>query len=320
MNHSEIPVISFLTPEMRAFFGCTPPKMSDHDIRAYWSEKKKGLKDASAPNPMILESNSIVTVQCGNDTKTFAPKNGKAEIVNLIPNKTYTCIAGENSFCFTVPDEPRVLFIEGVPNSRDIGGMIVPSGKRVKHGMIFRTQELDGITENGLKFLRECGIRTDLDLRSNTECRTSPLLFAAHVNIPVAPYGGIFAEEQKALWRDVFSLLSDEKAYPLVVHCVGGIDRTGTLCVLLGLLLGANEDVLASDYEFSGFAFTNFTERSRYSQSYTELIAGLRQYNSDLRCAVELWLLHIGVTAQQIENIGKILLTESSTDTEREMP
>lgn len=308
-------IVSFLRPSQREFLEHPPTAdLTDEDLRAYWREKKSGEHDLSTPQPLVLsldntqDAPASVLLRHGADAMLCPVENGTVTLANLLPGTAYTLALANESVSFTTADEPRILLIDGVSNARDIGGFHGHDGKTVKYGMIFRSQELDNITPKGLAFLKASDIRTDLDLRSNSETHATVLPFAKHVHIPVAPYGDIFSAEQAPLWRDVFSLLADAGSYPLVVHCVGGIDRTGTLCILLGLLLGVCEEKLATDYELSGFTFTNFTERSRFSPSYRSLLRGLMQFDSDLHTAVVLFLRSIGITDEQIRSIRHLLL------------
>ena len=50
-----------------------------------------------------------------------------------------------------------------------------------------------------------------------------------------------------------FALLADRANYPLVFHCIGGADRTGTVAFILNALLGCAEEELYLDWEVTGF-------------------------------------------------------------------
>ena len=74
-------------------------------------------------------------------------------------------------FAFKTADTPRWLVIDGVYNSRDLGGYTTEDGKyKVKQGMIFRGSKLDEITEQGKKkILNVHKVKTDLDLRDSSD-------------------------------------------------------------------------------------------------------------------------------------------------------
>lgn len=55
----------------------------------------------------------------------------------------------------------------------------------------------------------------------------------------------------KAEVKAVFSILSDENAYPVMVHCTQGKDRTGLVVLLVLLLCGVPQEVVKQDYRLS---------------------------------------------------------------------
>ena len=55
-------------------------------------------------------------------------------------------------FTFSTANTPRTIAIEGVSNTRDIGGYLTADGKhKVRQGMVYRGANVDSITENGKK-------------------------------------------------------------------------------------------------------------------------------------------------------------------------
>lgn len=48
--------------------------------------------------------------------------------------------------------------------------------------------------------------------------------------------------------KQVFDVLSDEKAYPLLVHCTQGKDRTGITVLMLLLVCGFDVPAITADY------------------------------------------------------------------------
>ena len=59
----------------------------------------------------------------------------------------------------------------------------------------------------------------------------------------------------KAAFAKDFRLLLDPSNLPLVFHCAGGADRTGTFAWIIGGILGENEDDLYKDWELTVFNY-----------------------------------------------------------------
>ena len=158
---------------------------------------------------------------------------------------------------FRTRDEVPTLYrVYGITNVRDIGGWPTFDGKRVRRGMIYRGSEMDthhSLTEEGRLVLRnDMEIRTDLDLREEALGLLTRSPIGPDIRfelIPVRAYAEFMASENYADCRAVFSLLADETAYPIYLHCWGGADRAGTVVLLLNGLLGVDDESLLLDYE-----------------------------------------------------------------------
>lgn len=64
--------------------------------------------------------------------------------------------------------------LDGACNFRDLGGFETKEGRILKHGMIFRSDELSRLTESDLEFLAGIPLRTIIDLRTNWEIARRP--------------------------------------------------------------------------------------------------------------------------------------------------
>lgn len=63
----------------------------------------------------------------------------------------------------------RALDVEGTFNVRDVGGVSASDGATMAQGRLFRSASLDALTDRGLDVLRSRGLRTVIDLRSQSE-------------------------------------------------------------------------------------------------------------------------------------------------------
>jgi len=114
-------------------------------------------------------------------------------------------------------------------NVRDIGGY------KIKQGLIYRGSDLSTnykITESGRDmFVNKLKIKTEVELRGERgdvgkSDVDSKVLFKY---LPYRPYMEIFEEKHRQGICDIMNFLSDEKNYPMYIHCLGGADRTGIL-------------------------------------------------------------------------------------------
>ncbi len=167
------------------------------------------------------------------------------------------------------------------------------------------------IQETGVKvLLDDLGIRTDLDLRSNGK----PVLdqkLVQWIQAPIEAYDAITDHEWVVGYRTAFKTLADSSNYPILVHCWGGADRTGTLMFLLGGLLGMKWDDLVRDYELTSRSAVG--TRSHLSEDFTRFAAAIGSFKDDsadqnFQGIVERYLLWVGLDGDDIRSIRSILL------------
>ena len=231
---------------------------------------------------------------------------------------------------FTTADTPpRWIALEGrVSNVRDLGGWRTADGRKVKTGLVYRGQ---GLNDNSLAGLRKgrnrlmvedvaymtgtLGIRTDLDLRHDREVAdmaASPLGEGVRFVRRSSPeYGGIFASPGRETMAANFRLFCDRANFPIYFHCIAGADRTGTLAyVLNGVLRVAKED-LERDWESTFYPELPGVENPDYWRSLAHLDRGFAKYGHEgdtLQRRIELYLLDIGITPEEIATFKKIML------------
>jgi protein tyrosine/serine phosphatase len=166
---------------------------------------------------------------------------------------------------------PRLLPLVGAYNFRDLGGYPTLDGRVTRWGQLFRSDTLSELTDDDLEVLREVGLTSVIDLRTNAELeRTGRGLLGdepiRHVHLPVVQDAGTSqgapseAQEDLAsryLWyldvgRDALvsalNMVGDPSSYPLVFHCAAGKDRTGVLAALVLDIVGVERNVIVEDY------------------------------------------------------------------------
>ncbi len=302
------------TPEQEAFLcGESEP----HDSRSL---------DLSAPLPVRFRfspamNGEIILTDSQGRTRCYAAKGGEATVYNLLAGERYSWRISAGAmqsgvWQFTVSDTlPRILFVEGLSNFRDIGGYTATDGRRIRQGLLFRSSEADtnqSITPRGIRELTDSlGVRTDIDLRGvNGEAVRAgfPSDKVSHYSFPLAAYGEIFTASQKELYRQSFELLARESIYPAVVHCAAGMDRAGCWLFILGALIGIDEGDLVLDYELSSFSY--WGARRRESADLQGFLERLHGYGRSARDAAEGFLLDCGVTADSLARI-RCIFTEN---------
>ncbi len=182
-----------------------------------------------------------------------------------------------DTFTFDVAEGVRLISIDGVGNCRDLGGWKTLDGKTVKQGLAYRTARLSGvsdksilITEKGIDTaVNKLKIKTELDLRAASEMRDEKVPEYGemgekvnYINIPSSAYAS-FLSSMSA--KDELMLFADIENYPILFHCAGGADRTGTLAFMIKALLGVDEKNLIIDHELTYGRYIN-DEKYNYAQ------------------------------------------------------
>jgi protein-tyrosine phosphatase len=175
----------------------------------------------------------------------------------------------------------RHIPLEGNFNLRDLGGHATSDGRVVKHGCVFRSDELHALTDADLDVIAELGVQVVFDLRNDEERKLRPSRLPAHVHIherESAPTEGSPESietliERGELWEpddDVFAgiyidlvehlapelhrvleLALDAHERPLLFHCAAGKDRTGLTAALVLGLLGVTRETILDEYELT---------------------------------------------------------------------
>ncbi|HVD12580.1 MAG TPA: tyrosine-protein phosphatase [Gaiellaceae bacterium] len=176
----------------------------------------------------------------------------------------------------------RDLVWDGCLNVRDLGGLPTAGGGETRYGAVVRADSVSQLSDAGWRALVDYGIRTVLDLRGDHEREDDP-----PADLPVEVVHVPFMEANEAEWEEIGEELeaataaapdvaaSTREAYLIflerfkpnvaaavravanapeggvVVHCVGGKDRTGLLSAFLLHLAGVADEEIASDYALS---------------------------------------------------------------------
>lgn len=218
-------------------------------------------------------------------------KDGCVQVSGLDPDQRYyfELDAGSHRLVTAV----RRVNLDGAVNFRDIGGYETTDGRRVKWGRAFRADGLSRLTDPDLDLLGRMGIQRVYDFRTTTEMAGSPDRLPehgqiAHIHLPVTHGNFDFAEAIRLLqngeddwltpdfmingyignleqfahcWAAVIRDLAENRHAPVVFHCTGGKDRTGTCAALILLALGVAEETVIDDHQLSNIYIAELLPR-----------------------------------------------------------
>lgn len=165
----------------------------------------------------------------------------------------------------------RVLSWDGCCNVRDLGGLPLEGGGETGFGAVVRSDDVTLLTESGWRALSEYGITRIVDLRHEHPPYEPPVEI---VRVPLLDPPGIdeinevLADvDDPAVWRRdsylfflerfpqkfarAVSAVAAESDGTVLVHCAGGVDRTGLVSALLLRTAGVGIDAIAEDYAAS---------------------------------------------------------------------
>lgn len=176
----------------------------------------------------------------------------------------------------------RYIKLEKACNFREIGGLDTSDGKKMKSGILFRSDELSQLTSNDRRIFRDLNIKMIIDLRGvkEREKKIDKIPNGQNIavfNIPIDHKNQDLKQMQFFLFliqkskkfdldkymkehyfgtafdctaqiKEILTLLSDEKNIPALIHCTVGKDRTGFTAAILQLLAGVPREKVLEEY------------------------------------------------------------------------
>ncbi|MEU3829347.1 protein-tyrosine-phosphatase [Streptomyces sp. SID486] len=175
--------------------------------------------------------------------------------------------------------------LAGVRNFRDVGGLPTVDGRRVRHGVLFRSGHLAHATEEDAAFLASLGLHTIFDFRNAADQKLEgpdvELPGVRNLNLPLSdPADGAefwkmvrdgdldqlrailddgkaaarmtasyrkIVKERTAEHSRVLRALADDSV-PALMHCAAGKDRAGISIAVTLLALGVEREAIVADY------------------------------------------------------------------------
>lgn len=178
--------------------------------------------------------------------------------------------------------DARTIVWDGCINVRDLGAIPTENGGRTRLGSVIRSDNLGGLTPAGWRALARHGVVRIVDLRWPEERAQDPPRdvdvevvhvsvlgpsldegrdhfreLDAHVDLvdDVADHYVMsytdFLERNRERFGQALAAVADAEG-PVVIHCMGGKDRTGLVAALLLRLAAVSLEEIGRDYALSG--------------------------------------------------------------------
>jgi protein-tyrosine phosphatase len=242
---------------------------------------------------------------------------------------------------------PRNLGFSATYNFRDVGGYPGLDGRTVRWRRLFRSDALHRLGEADAETFAALGVRTVIDLRRPHEIERYGRVaerYGLDYRNPVlkhVDWDGIehpadvaherwladrylnFAEDGREGLLASLQVIADPEAAPVIVHCMAGKDRTGTVCALALSLLGVSDEDIAADYalttsameRLTAYLLTTHPESVRGNEHMFDSPEGaMLMFLSDLRAlhgSVEDYVREIGLTDAEVAAMRGHLLSDS---------
>ncbi len=337
-------------PTADAFVSLNGDEISDfaenYITGAGYAHINKSLGDHYYPEPLVFEwrdtQNTDYTLFISENSdmsnaREYKTDETRIEVGGLIAGiKYYYKVKGGGKeskiYSFTTKRQPRTVKIDGVSNTRDIGGYETESGF-VRQGLVYRGAAPDDITENGKRWFENAGIKTIIDLREATGRKRN--LYDLNINYIEIPEKGCacYIDGDKGIRSPEYlaGLIAAMKAfavkdnYPIYFHCRIGRDRTGTIAYMLNGLPGVDHYTLTMDYELSCFSVAgcvDYDDKEKQAKNMSGAMDAMYSYfmryskykgsaEASVKDGIEKFLLDNGVTADEIANIREIMTEEA---------
>ncbi|MEI6579385.1 MAG: tyrosine-protein phosphatase [Eubacteriales bacterium] len=237
-----------------------------------------------------------------------------------------------------VPFQRRIQ-LENIINCRDLGGYLCKDGSVTQFGRLLRCGIPRDPTQRDMEILAAHGIKTVIDLRGDMEAVERPSAFLGHkdftyhqislleVNPAITNAAVLLSEIYKnsvekysGNYAKVFKTIATIET-PALFHCFLGKDRTGILASMILDLAGVWREDIIADYQVSGTYLNPFYKREiemnsgliwenndDHLLSEPKNIAMLLDYIDEKYGGVRGYLQAAGVTQEEIEKVGRLLL------------
>lgn len=231
----------------------------------------------------------------------------------------------------------RRLTLDSCYNVRDVGGYATEDGRVTRWRALLRSDSLHRLTSASQEALIAYPIRTIVDLRRAREVQENPYEFSQvdqitrlHMSLQdeegraeelhdLGAYYRFILDNCQGQLYAIFKTLSDTQAFPVLVHCAVGKDRTGLIVALLLGLVNVPAATIAEDYALSGDYLAPLFEELRLKaveagrdlarfepllQAQAETMLQTLEYLDTKYGGVKNYLSQIGLTPAQLDYLA----------------
>ena len=219
--------------------------------------------------------------------------------------------------------------LEGTPNFRDFGGYRTADGRQVKWGYLFRSGQLNHLSEQDLELLGNLNLDLICDFRRLEEQESEPSRLPERepriASLPIIPGSNArffeeaegrrkagretmhefmlevnrqFAEDQTEVYARMFREILALEDARFLVHCAAGKDRTGFAAALVLLALGVPRELVVQDYMLTARYFVPEQELGRLRVKY-------QMEDMDVEAIMPILEVHEDYIARALESIGR---------------
>jgi len=219
----------------------------------------------------------------------------------------------------------RRLDFTGTKNFRDLGGYRTVDGKTVIWGILYRSDQLQKLTNTDLNYLTALALDRIIDFRAEHEKEEAPDRIPANLDIRIVELP--ILDSSTEIWRDTHDQLIKDNlksinsvkfmietnielatrltpqmmqfvhelfsanGRPVLFHCAAGKDRTGFAAAILLRILGVPLDVVMEDYllsnqyYLSAHSWSLFLIRLMKGKRFSNVVKGFLEVRPAYLCA-----------------------------------
>ena len=252
----------------------------------------------------------------------------RARLSGLAPDNRHFFRLSDQHGTEVVVSERR-FGMHGAPNFRDFGGYRTADGRQVKWGYLFRSGQLNHLSEQDLALLGNLNLDLICDFRRLEEQESEPSRLPERrprvASLPIIPGSNArffeeaearktagrqtmhdfmleanrdFAEDQTETYARMFREILALEDARFLVHCAAGKDRTGFAAALVLLALGVPLELVMQDYLLTSRYFLPEQELERLREKY-------EMEDMEVDAILPILEVHEAYLSKALESIGK---------------